>query len=322
MRRLEALGAMLGACGVAATGARAQTPPVGPRTTPFPVPVAGRIIGAPARATIPFITTDPLPLLSAQLNDRDVLLLIDTGGPDLTIDPALAQEIGVALTDAGTGVFAGGRRAPMLRGSVPRVALGDVELRDIPALGLPTRRLPFFGTRRADGVIGTRFLARFLPTIDYVRGALVLRARDATSPIGDALVRDGAVAVPMAWMPDHFLFVSGRINDGPDGTMLVDTGLAGGGIVPSRTAIADSRIHLDEASAGTGIGGGGEVRAVPFRADVTVGTRRVAAVPGLYTPEGDPFGIFPFALRGAVSHEYFRGCSLTFDFDHTRLLMA
>jgi hypothetical protein len=322
MRRVEALGALVGACGMMTTVARAQAPAPGPQTTPFPIPFAGRVASAPARATIPFVVTDPLPLLAARLNDHDALLLIDTGGADLTIDPAFAGEIGVALTDAGSGVFAGGKRATIKRGIVPRVALGDIELADIPTLGLPTRQLPFFGERRADGVIGTRFLARFLPTIDYVRGALVLRTPEGTAPFGDAMVRDGAMGVPMSWVPDHFLFVSGRINDGPEGFMLVDTGLAGGGISPSRTAVADSHIALDEASAITGMGGGGAVRAVPFHADVTVGTRRVRAVEGLYTPGGDPFGIFPFPIRGAVSHGYFRDCALTFDFDRARLIVS
>jgi hypothetical protein len=54
---------------------------------------------------------------------------------------------------------------------------------------------------------------------------------------------------------------------------------------------------------------------------VTLGTRRVDGVTGLFTPDGDPYGIFPFPVRGTVSHGYFRTCALTFDFDAMKLVM-
>jgi len=121
---------------------------------------------------------------------------------------------------------------------------------------------------------------------------------------------------------DHFILTRGHINEGPEGWFLVDTGLAGGGLMPSKAALMDSGITLDTLHAGTGIGGGGPVDVVPFTAAVTVGTRRLERVAGLATPGGDPYGIFPFALRGAVSHGYFRDVALTFDFPAMRLVMA
>jgi hypothetical protein len=292
-----------------------------PAATPFPEPAGATVAPFASPARIPFVATDPLPLLPVAVNGHAALMMIDTGGGDLTLDPDFAAEAGVTLTAAGNGVFGGGKRAPVSRGLADRVTLGPVAMSGVPVAGLPTRGIPFFPGHRPDGVIGTLVLAHFLATIDYPHGALILRPRSDSTTFQRALPR-AATAVPMIVFGDHFIFVRGRINDGPEGLMNVDTGLAGGGVMPSRAAVADSHVVLDEKNAGQGIGGGGPVRVVPFSAAVTLGTRRVAAVDGLYTPDGDQYGIFPFPVRGSVSHGYFRACALTFDFDAMRLVMA
>lgn len=274
------------------------------------------VAALPAR--IPFVVEDPLPLITVAVNGRQGLFIIDTGGGATVLDPEFAAEIGVTLTAAGSGVFAGGRQAAVQRGTAATLQVGSVTMHDVEVMGLPTRQLPFFGERKPDGVIGTRFFTHFLTTLDYVNGALILRRRSDSA----AFEHDASgSSVPMLYVGDHFLFVRGQINDGPEGWLNVDTGLAGGGVAPSQAAVADSHITLDEANAGQGIGGGGPVRVVPFTAAVTVGTRRVDGVRGLFTPDGDQFGIFPFAVRGAVSHGYFRDCALTFDFVAMRLVM-
>ena len=279
---------------------------------------AADVAGAALPARIPFVVEDPLPLIEVTVNGKQGLFIIDTGGGATVLDPEFAAEIGVTLTAAGSGVFAGGRQAAVQSGTAATLQVGGVTMHDVEVMGLPTRGLPFFGERKADGVIGTRFFTHFLATLDYVNGALILRRRsDSATFERDA----GGTSVPMLYVGDHFLFVRGHINDGPEGWLNVDTGLAGGGLSPSKPAVTDSHITLDEANAGQGVGGGGPVRVVPFTASVTVGTRRVDGVVGLFTPDGDQFGIFPFAVRGAVSHGYFRTCALTFDFVAMRLVM-
>jgi len=276
------------------------------------------VAGAVLPARIPFVVEDPLPLIVVEVNGRKGLFIVDTGAGATTLDPDFAAEVGVTLTAAGSGIFAGGLRATVQRGTAATVQAGGVTMRDVEVMGLPTRQVPFFGERKPDGVIGVRFFTHFLTTFDYVNGALILRPRSDSAAFERAA---GPDSVPMLWVGDHFLFVRGRINDGPEGWLNVDTGLAGAGLMPSKDAVADSHITLDEAHAGEGMGGGGMVRVVPFTAAVTVGGRRIDGVQGSFTPEGDQFGIFPFAVRGAVSHGYFRTCALTFDFAAMRLVM-
>jgi hypothetical protein len=323
-RRSLACSLLVAVAIAAAQPAGAQTPLVAPSpsaaSTPFPAPSAAVVAPLNAPVTIPFLTTDPLPLLPVVVNGHVALMMIDTGGGDLTLDPDFAAEAGVTLAAAGSGVFGGGKRAPLSRGTAERVKLGSVVLTGVPVVGLPTRQIPFFPGHKPDGVVGTLVLAHFLATIDYVHGALVLRPRSDSAAF-EAALPASAVAVPMSLIGDHFIFVRGRINDGPEGLLNVDTGLAGGGVMPSRATVADSNIVLDEKNAAEGLGGGGQVRVVPFTASVTVGSRSVKSVPGLFTPDGDPYGIFPFPVRGSVSHEYFRDCALTFDFEAMRLVM-
>jgi hypothetical protein len=139
-----------------------------------------------------------------------------------TLDPDFAAEVGVTLSAAGSGVFAGGRQAALQRGTAATVQVGGVTMHDVNVMGLPTRQVPFFGERKPDGVIGTRFFTDFLTTLDYVNGALILRPRTDSA----AFEREaGPSSVPMLWVGDHFLFVRGRINDGLEGWLSVDTGL-------------------------------------------------------------------------------------------------
>jgi aspartyl protease len=274
-------------------------------------------------AQIPFVATDPLPVLAVRVGGtHDALFFVDTGAPGIVLDPDFAKEIGVPMRAAGEGVFAGGQRAPIMKGELDKIALGPVTVDRVPVTLLPTRGFGLLPGKRLDGIIGTAFLYNFLSTIDYVHGRLVLRPRSASAQFEQHAKDSAASVVPMWLVGDHFVFARGRLNDAPPGLFNVDTGLAGGGVQATKQAIDAAKIVLDEAHASQGMGGGGVVRTIPFTASVTVGERRVDNVDGIYTPDGSQYGIFPFAVIGTVSHGYFRQCTLTLDFDAMRLVMA
>ena len=134
---------------------------------------------------------------------------------------------------------------------------------------------------------------------------------------------DQAVSVPCWLVGDHFVFAMAQVNGAPPGLFLFDSGLAGGGIMPSKALIETAHITLDEAHASTGMGGGGPVRAVPFVASsVAVGSAVQHDVPGLYTPEGSPLAIFPFTVQGLISHEYLKHYAYTVDFDAMKITLS
>jgi len=274
-----------------------------------------------AGVTIPMVARDPLPLFAAKVDGHDAYFMLDTGAPNLVLDPAFVQELGLTLSSGGTGHFAGGKTAQFQSTQVPQFQLGGASLSNQPAIVLPTRGLPFFGSKRVDGIIGTIFLSHFLATIDYPHSQLVLRSRSASKAFEDAL-GPTAVRVPFWFVGDHFLFAHGAVNALDNVLMLVDSGLAGGGFTPSKDTVTAAHIVLQTDKASKGIGGGGTVTAIPFVADrVCLGQTCQPNIAGLYTPEGSPLAMFPFAVAGFVSHGYLEHYAVTFDFDAMRIVL-
>lgn len=272
-------------------------------------------------ADVPFVMTDPLPMIAAQIDGHDARLLIDTGAPALVLTAQAASRFGVAMHQAGEGVFLGGRRAAISEGTADLVELGTATLRSVPVSELPAQAPASLDGHPYDGIIGTTILQQFLSTIDYRNGRLVLRPRSAASAFDAAAAANGASIVPMWLVPDHFIFARGYVN-GVGALFSIDTGLAGAGLMLTASTVHAAHISADAAHASTGYGGGGAVSMVPFQADtVRVGSYVQHAVKGVYSPNGDPYGSFPFAIAGAISHGFFRSAALTLDFQSMRLIV-
>ena len=193
-------------------------------------------------------------------------------------------------------------------------------LRDVPAGVLHTRRNPLYPGHTLDGIIGTGLLMHFLATLDYCGGRLVLRPPSASAAFERDAAKTGANIVPMWLAGDHFIFARGRIEQGREGLFSIDTGMAGGGLQATKATLDDAGVAIDESRKLTGMGGGGPVTVIPFRAGATLGALTVADVPGMYNPDGDQFGIFPFKVSGTLSHMFFRKTRLSFDFQAMKLV--
>ena len=151
----------------------------------------------------------------------------------------------------------------------------------------------------------------------------MLRARSpAVSAAFEASASDAHDAiVPCYLVGDHFIIAPAAVNDAA-GLFLFDSGLAGGGVMPSNALIDAAKIPVDRARATTGFGGGGAVTAIPFVAQrVSVGTALQRDVPGIYTPQGSPFSLFPFVVWGAISHEFLKHYAFTMDFDAMKIVL-
>lgn len=271
--------------------------------------------------SIPMAAVDPLPLFSVQVNGRQAYFMLDTGAPNLVIDPAFAKELGLAMTGGFTGTFAGAKHATVRDVLVPSFRIGGVTLHNLRSSALPTRAIPFFGEKRVDGIIGTIFLSQFLATVDYPNARLVLRPRSASAAFEQSLPKS-AVTVPFWYVPDHFLLARGSVNALNDQLFLVDSGMAGGGFGPTQETVGAANIGLDQMQTGTGVGGGGAVTVIPFTLDrLCLGTACRANVDGLYTPQGSPLQMFPFKVAGIVSHQFLEHFAWTIDFDAMRMVL-
>jgi predicted aspartyl protease len=277
-----------------------------------------QVSGLTGETVIPFAATDPLPVVQVTIGGRQAWFIIDTGGPDIMVGAELAQALGLQTVAAGEGVFAGGVRAPVQRTLIPELQIGGIKIANVPAGVRPGGAGLQFPGYKIEGIIGSGLLMHFLSTIDYCQGRLIVRPRSASAEFERAAV--GANAVPMWLVGDHFVFARGHLKGGAEGAVLIDTGLAGGGVSAPKASLDEAGVVVDPALARTGVGGGGPVTVIPFRVGATLGSLTVDDVQGFYSPGGDPTSIFPFKTKGLLSHGFFRHSRLTFDFDAMKLV--
>jgi hypothetical protein len=213
----------------------------------------------------------------------------------------------------------------MQSGMLGSLSLGGATAYDVPVGVLATHAAALFPNVHIDGIVGTTYFERFLATIDYPNDRLILRPRTPQSSLDfqRSAADAGAAIVPCYLVGDHFVMAEAQVNAAPAGLFLFDSGLAGGGLMPSEALVKAAGIVLDKAAGGTGVGAGGPVEVVPFLADrVAAGTAVQRGVRGLYTPEGSPLSIFPFTVWGIVSNDFLHHYAYTVDFDAMRVVLV
>jgi hypothetical protein len=284
-----------------------------------------QIDSAPSSTRLPFLRTDPLPVVGVRVNGSEpARFLIDTGGGELILDSVFAKKVAARHFGAERSYFGGGKKAPFEHGRVETVRLGGFEVRHVPVITMDLSAIgPALGEERVDGIVGTVPLYHFLSTIDYENGELVLARCDATQQEGrgSSDLGVGAVDIPFWMADDHFIVAWGAVNGGPKMLFFVDTGLAGAGFTCPHSTLKAAAIVLKKDQAASGTGGGGAIRFVPFVVDdLSLGDVRRTRIDGALGP-------FPrqlewdmgFHIGGLISHQFFRPGALTLDFDAMRL---
>jgi len=181
---------------------------------------------------VKFVSTDPLPVIEGRVNGKEpVFFIIDTGGAELILNTEYGKSAGAVCFGAETKRFAGDQEAVSEQARIDSFQFPGVELRNVPVQLLDTSRFAVVaGGRRVDGVVGTLLLNRFIFTLDYPAGQLVLRKRTpaASTEVKYLAQAAEAVAIPYWIAGDHFMVAQGRVNSGEPRMLFVDTGLAGG----------------------------------------------------------------------------------------------
>ena len=271
-----------------------------------------------------FLRTDPLPLVSVRVNGGDeVTFFIDTGGSEVALDTEFARELGVPQFGAVQGTFSGGQHAEVQQGRIESLTVGDWAVRNLPVVMLPLRQLSQgLGAKRIDGIIGTTLFYHFLATLDFPRGELVLRRKNAANLQAFMASADKSVAVPFWIASDHFMVGWGRVEALPPSLLFVDTGLAGAGVKLAQSVIRQAGIKLEEDKAYSGAGGGGTLKIVPYVVQrLSFGQARQENVPGLYDGPFPWENLFGFHLAGMVGHDFFKPYAVTFDFESMKIVL-
>jgi hypothetical protein len=222
--------------------------------------------------------------------------------------------------------YAGGKMGATSYGKVARVDFGPLRLEQVPTSSIdlrPTRSRVFPGLE-VKGIIGTGLLSRFLATIDYRQGRLILRLPD-TVPPEQAKTR----TIPFWMVETHLLFVRGQLNDLEPSLLFVDTGLADAGFLASQRVCDRAGIAVDWSKAKVGAGGGGETRGANIsihRVKLGDGVDAVTRTDlrGVVLEKDLSLfdGALGFDVGGLVSHQFFRDSAITFDFRRMRLLIT
>jgi hypothetical protein len=151
---------------------------------------------------------DPLPLVSARINGREGLFVVDTGGGELVLDRAFAKRAGVTPI----GIQGGGAAEEAI---ADELSMGRLTVRTVPA------QIGEVATRAAikpDGAIGLALLLHFDVTIDFKLSKLFLK-RPGEPP--------SKASVPAYVAGDRYLLVPGKVNGAIDSLTAIHTGLAG-----------------------------------------------------------------------------------------------
>jgi tetratricopeptide (TPR) repeat protein len=283
-----------------------------------------QVLGDGQMTRLKFLRTDPLPLISVRVNGgAEVTFFIDTGGSEVALDTEFARELGVPQFGAVQGTFSGGQHAEVQQGRIESLTVGDWTVRNLPAAMLPLRQLSeSLGAKRIDGIIGTTLFYHFLATIDYPKGELVLRRKDAASLEQFVASAGKSIAVPFWIASDHFMVGWGRVETLPPTLLFVDTGLASAGVKLADSVIKQAGIKLEEDKASSGAGGGGTLRIVPYVVHrLSFGQLQEDNVPGLYDGPFPWENIFGFHLAGMVGHDFFKPRAVTFDFQNMKIFL-
>jgi Aspartyl protease/Tetratricopeptide repeat len=285
--------------------------------TPYELHGSGR------KTVVKFLQTDPLPLVSVQINDGpDVTFFIDTGGSTVVLDTDFAKELGVPQFGMVKGTFAGGQTAEVGLGRIDSIKLGQWTVQNLPVGILPLRQLDLGGGYRIDGTIGTTLFYHFLATMDYPNGQLVLRRKNMRSPRRLAEVSRDSAVVPFWIAGDHFMVGWGQVENLPPSLLFVDSGLVGAGTKLAESVIKAAGIVLEQDRAETGAGGGGTLTIVPYVVNhISLGKVQEENVQGVFDgpfPWENSFGFF---LAGMVGHEFLRPYAVTFDFENMEIFL-
>jgi hypothetical protein len=271
-----------------------------------------------------FLRTDPLPLVSVRVNGGDeVTFFIDTGGSEVALDTEFARELGVPQFGTVQGTFSGGQHTEVQQGRIESLTVGDWTVRNLPVAMLPLRQLSqSLGAKRIDGIIGTTLFYHFLATLDFPRGELVLRRKNAAN-LQEFMASAGkSVAVPFWIASDHFMVGWGRVEALPPALLFVDTGLSGAGVKLAESVIKEAGIKLEEDKASAGAGGGGTLKIVPYVVRrLSFGQVQEENVPGLYDGPFPWENMFGFHLAGMVGHDFFKPYAVTFDFENMKIFL-
>ncbi|UWD48586.1 aspartyl protease family protein [Clostridioides difficile] len=287
---------------------------------------------------IPFVTTEPLPVIPVEINGRRINAIIDSGGPMFVVDEKIAKEIGIkTVSKEENSKFAGGNSAETGFGQADSLTIGDVNMNNIPVLLGPFDGFAelFKDYEDIHGILGTNVLKEFVPTMDYPSGQIVLRPRNEVgrNNLNQMLKNDEVLEeIPFTLASTHFMFGKGSVNQKTDLNFFVDSGFGGsrkgaGIILPDETinSLGISMPELNQVEKGKGgMGGSGYQEAHFNLSSYGLGNLQMKNSLGYYFTGGvlDYNEAVGFFRDGLISHNYLKNYKWSIDFDSRKMTFS
>lgn len=159
------------------------------------------------------------PAINGKINNKEIVLRLDTGAPYLIMNKEHAIELGIELQKSGIAMH-GPNKVKSWKGIVNKLELGDgIILRNVPVVVLPTVN---------NIIIGTNILKCFYTTIDYPNSRFILTPRTKKDLIENhkkILNSKKTVTVPFYLWSDHYMFTKGSLDEKDSLNFFVDSGL-------------------------------------------------------------------------------------------------
>lgn len=270
-----------------------------------------------AGSDLAWITSDPLPVVRAEINGAAANLVVDTGAGDCVLDMRFAVSAEVRLGGQEWRHFAGGQHAQVTHGHVEQLNLGDVRIRDVPVQMLDLQAV--FGDWYPDlaihGILGIRVMSLFDCTLDYQAGRLSLEPPDRR--------RSTDEGVPL-WLAEDWMLLSHT--DFParrQALVFLDTGMMGGAFAVSTSRAPALGVDRDARSPLVGTGGGGEIPGTGARAEeLRLDAVERRNVGGLLLDSLSIETTLGYRINGLIGHDMLRDTRLALDFTNMRLRLS
>lgn len=274
---------------------------------------------------IPFIVTNPLPIIRVKINEQsEGNFILDTGGGELILDEHFAKEMQVeTFGKPETGEFGGGKKQSLFHGKITHFEVAGFTVQHLPVNILPLRHIKL-DEIKIDGIIGTVFLAQFLSTIDYKNGQLILRNKHKYVHDQQTINAGPSSVIPFSMAEDHYILAKGSIKNSDSLLFFVDTGLSGTSFTCPLSTMKKFNLQVQQEKKAKGTGGGDDYHIYPFRIDIIcLGNVCLNNLEGYFGPFPDVLEhAFGFGIDGLISHTFFQNKSLTIDLVNMNLLIS
>tara|TARA_A100000171_G_scaffold51731_1_gene67026 strand:+ start:13086 stop:14033 length:948 start_codon:yes stop_codon:yes gene_type:complete len=262
--------------------------------------------------------------------DGPYWFVLDTGNQNTTMFAYVAKDAGIETSPLGEMGGAGSGSLTVEQASDVRVSLGEsgdvLSFTDAMVTVLPdAAELPAFNGKRVVGFLGASLIERYITSIDYGSGELVLTDREAYEMPDDAKVMQIKIAMGFPYFEGQVTpMLMGKKTKPVVGNFLLDLGATYAIDIDYEEADTLGLVDADDPDqqlAGQGKGIDGvmfEMRTAPL-ADAELGGLELneSRVLFMTTPGGGP----PIEnLVGNVGSGLFMGDRVTLDYDGGRLI--